>query len=52
MVETAQKWVPLILSKEKSDLFVGLFHSGTDASFGGNPDPYLNENAAMAGATT
>jgi 2',3'-cyclic-nucleotide 2'-phosphodiesterase/3'-nucleotidase len=45
MVETAQKWVPLIMDKEKPDLLVGLFHSGTDASYGGNTRSYLNENA-------
>lgn len=47
MVETAQHWVPLILEKEKPDLLVGLFHSGTDKSYGGNPDDYLNENAVI-----
>lgn len=47
MVETAQKWVPLIMDKEKPDLLVGLFHSGTDASYGGNAETYLNENAVM-----
>ncbi len=47
MVETAKLWVPRILKKEKPDLLVGLFHSGTDASYGGNPDAYLNENAVM-----
>ncbi len=47
MVETAKEWVPRILKKEKPNLLVGLFHSGTDASYGGNPDAYLNENAVM-----
>ena len=47
MVETAQEWVPYIIEKEKPDLLVGLFHSGTDASYGGNPDAYMNENAVM-----
>ena len=47
MVETAQKWVPHIMDKEKPDLLVGLFHSGTDASYGGNTQSYLNENAVM-----
>ena len=47
MVETARVWVPLIIEEEKPDLLVGLFHSGTDASYGGNPDAYLNENAVM-----
>jgi 2',3'-cyclic-nucleotide 2'-phosphodiesterase/3'-nucleotidase len=47
MVETAREWVPRIMKKEKPDLLVGLFHSGTDASYGGNPDAHLNENAVM-----
>jgi len=47
MLETAGEWVPQILEKENPDLLVGLFHSGTDASYGGNPEPYLNENAVM-----
>ncbi len=47
MVETARKWVPLILDQEDPDLLVGLFHSGTDASYGENPDQTLNENAVL-----
>jgi 2',3'-cyclic-nucleotide 2'-phosphodiesterase/3'-nucleotidase len=47
MVETAQEWVPRIIAKEKPDLLVGLFHSGTDASYGGNMQSYLNENAVV-----
>ena len=47
MVETARKWVPIILDQEDPDLLVGLFHSGTDASYGGNPDQMLNENAVL-----
>lgn len=47
MVETAGEWVPRIMEKEHPDLVVGLFHSGTDASYGGDPDEYLNENAVM-----
>lgn len=47
MVETAREWVPRILAKEKPDLLVGLFHSGTDASYGGSGQSYLNENAAV-----
>ncbi len=46
MVETAQKWVLHIMEKEKPDLLVGLFHSGTDASYGGNDRTFMNENAA------
>ncbi|MEA3461272.1 MAG: 5'-nucleotidase C-terminal domain-containing protein [Bacteroidota bacterium] len=47
MLVTAREWVPRIIEKEDPDLMIGLFHSGTDASYGGNPDPYLNENAVM-----
>ena len=45
MVETAREWVPRIMEQEGPDLLVGLFHSGTDASYGGNPHEYMNENA-------
>lgn len=47
MVETAQQWIPIIYKKEDPDLVVGLFHSGTDAGYGGNKDPCLNENAVL-----
>jgi len=47
MIQTAGKWVPRIIEKEKPDLVVGLFHSGTDATYGSSPGPYLNENAAL-----
>lgn len=47
MVETAEEWVPKIIEKEDPDLVVGLFHSGTDASYGGNTASYLNENAVL-----
>lgn len=47
MVETAREWIPKIREKENPDLIVGLFHSGTDATYGGNPEPYLNENAVL-----
>ncbi|MBC8344382.1 MAG: bifunctional metallophosphatase/5'-nucleotidase, partial [Bacteroidetes bacterium] len=30
MVESAEKWIPIIQNKEKPDLIVGLFHSGLD----------------------
>ena len=48
MVETAKKWMPLILN-EKPDLVVGLFHSGWD----GSREDYkisspLNENGSAA----
>jgi 2',3'-cyclic-nucleotide 2'-phosphodiesterase/3'-nucleotidase len=35
MVETAKKWIPIIQSKEKPDILIGLFHSGVDYSAGG-----------------
>lgn len=47
MVETAREWVPRILENEKPDLLVGLFHSGTDPSYGGDPAEYMNENAVL-----
>jgi 2',3'-cyclic-nucleotide 2'-phosphodiesterase/3'-nucleotidase len=47
MVETAREWVPIIMKREHPDLLVGLFHSGTDAGYGGNPGPFLNENASL-----
>lgn len=47
MVETAREWVPIIIAKEQPDLLVGLFHSGTNSSYGGNPEPYMNENAVL-----
>ncbi len=47
MVETAAEWIPRIMKKEKPDLVVGIFHSGTDGSYGGNSETYLNENAVL-----
>ena len=47
MVETAREWIPRILDREDPDLVVGLFHAGTDAGYGGNPESYLNENAVL-----
>jgi len=48
MVETAKYWVPVILEKEKPDLLIGLFHAGTDYTYGhqteGTP---LNQNATV-----
>lgn len=35
MVETAKRWVPIILEKEKPDLLIGLFHAGVDYTYGG-----------------
>lgn len=46
MVETARKWVPLILEKEKPDLLVGLFHAGYNHNHAGeNENTPRNENA-------
>ena len=48
MVETAKKWVPVILKKEKPDLMVGLFHAGVEASYNGaDPNAPMNENASQ-----
>jgi 2',3'-cyclic-nucleotide 2'-phosphodiesterase/3'-nucleotidase len=48
MVETAKKWVPIILKKEKPDLMVGLFHSGVEAGYNGaDPNAPKNENASQ-----
>ncbi len=32
MVESAKKWIPEIIEKEKPDLLIGLFHAGHDSS--------------------
>lgn len=48
MVETAQKWVPVIREKEKPDVIIGLFHSGFNYNYAGeNKDTPRNENATM-----
>lgn len=48
MVVSAQKWVPVIMEKEKPDMLIGLFHSGVDYSYGGqSADTPSNENAAQ-----
>lgn len=48
MVETAQEWVPYIQKKEKPDLLIGLFHSGSDYTVDGNTlDTHKNENGAI-----
>ncbi len=49
MLETAKKWVPIIMAKEKPDLLVGLFHAGVDYTYGKGEGYYsdLNENAAQ-----
>lgn len=40
-------WIQLIYRSEDPDLVVGLFHSGTDAGYGGNNESYMNENAVL-----
>jgi 2',3'-cyclic-nucleotide 2'-phosphodiesterase / 3'-nucleotidase len=48
MVETAKKWMPVILG-EKPDLVVGLFHSGWDRNRdGGQNTVPLDENGSLA----
>ncbi len=48
MVESAKKWVPIIMEKENPDLLVGLFHSGYDYTYGNvDYDTYKNENASL-----
>lgn len=45
MVKTARYWVKYIREKEHPDLMIGLFHSGTDSSYG-SQDPGPLENAS------
>lgn len=48
MIETAEKWVPIILEKEDPDLLVGLFHSGVDYTYNDETaNTYKNENASQ-----
>lgn len=48
MIETAQKWIPIIKEKEKPDLMIGLFHAGTEFTYGNQKaDSYKNENASQ-----
>ena len=47
MVETAKKWSEYILTQEKPDILIGLFHAGVDATYGNQSiDDPLNENAS------
>ena len=47
MIETAEKWVPIIKENEKPDLIIGLFHSGVNYTYGGEKaNTYKNENAS------
>jgi 5''-nucleotidase/2'',3''-cyclic phosphodiesterase and related esterases len=43
MVESAQHWMKIIKSKEKPDVIIGLFHSGTDPAYG-HVDSLSNKN--------
>ncbi|MGB5531302.1 MAG: bifunctional metallophosphatase/5'-nucleotidase [Ignavibacteriaceae bacterium] len=48
MVETAEKWIPVIKENEKPDLIIGLFHSGVDYNYNNeNSVTYKNENASQ-----
>lgn len=48
MVETAEKWVPIIEEKEEPDLLIGLFHAGTDYTYSGYGETDgLNPNASL-----
>jgi 2',3'-cyclic-nucleotide 2'-phosphodiesterase / 3'-nucleotidase len=48
MVETAEKWVPLIQEKENPDVLIGLFHAGTDFTYSGYGEADdLNPNASL-----
>ena len=47
MVETARKWVPVIMENEKPDMLVGLFHAGGNHAYGGDKEAYMNENASI-----
>lgn len=52
MVTSAAKWVKVVRDKEKPDLVVGLFHSGTDYTYGGlNENTPNNENGSLLVAT-
>lgn len=48
MMESAKYWVPVIQSKEKPDLILGLFHAGVDYTYGGyNINSTMNENPSQ-----
>lgn len=48
MVDTAKKWVPIIMEKEKPDLLIGLFHAGVDWTYGGaTKDTPKNESGSQ-----
>ncbi len=48
MIESAKYWKNYIEENEKPDLLIGLFHSGTNPSYGGaDPKAKFNENACL-----
>ena len=48
MVETAEEWVPRIMSADKPDVLIGLFHSGTDFTYSGYAESdSLNPNGSL-----
>jgi len=48
MIETAHHWIPIIKENEKPDIIIGLFHSGTDPTYGGRTaSDKFNENAVL-----
>jgi len=47
MIESAEKWVPIIRERENPDVLVGLFHSGVNYNYNDqDEDTYKNENAS------
>ncbi|HAN19346.1 MAG: bifunctional metallophosphatase/5'-nucleotidase [Bacteroidetes bacterium GWC2_33_15] len=48
MIESAKKWVPIILENEKPDLMIGLFHAGFDFTYSNSDEnTFKNENASV-----
>lgn len=47
MIKTAERWVPIIMEKERPDVLVGLFHAGADYTYSGTADQMYNENASQ-----
>jgi 2',3'-cyclic-nucleotide 2'-phosphodiesterase/3'-nucleotidase len=48
MVDTAEKWVPIIQENENPDVIVGLFHAGVDASYGSGEGIVENASKVVA----
>lgn len=48
MVECARQWVPYIQENEHPDILIGLFHAGSDPTYGGaDMDTPKNENGSV-----